>query len=110
MSDLKPCPFCGGKAILLQSGFVFQVQCGSCGASGRNDDKTTSVAHWNTRTELERECIWTRVNNSNHCWDEYDAWSTSCGEDYAIEEEWDDKVPNYCNNCGGKAKKALNGG
>jgi Lar family restriction alleviation protein len=57
MSDLKPCPFCGGKAILLQSGFVFQVQCGSCGASGRNDDKTTSVAHWNTRTEEQLDAV-----------------------------------------------------
>ena len=63
----------------------------------------------NTRlqAQLERECIWTRVNNSYHCWDGCDAWSTSCGEDYAIEEEWDDKVPNFCNNCGGKAKQAL---
>ena len=57
--------------------------------------------------QVDRECVWTRVNNSYSCWDEYDAWSTSCGEDYAIEEEWDDKVPNFCGNCGGKAKEAL---
>ena len=56
---------------------------------------------------LERTCTWKRVNNSYHCWDEYDAWSTSCGKDYAIEEEWDDKIPNYCNNCGGKAQQAM---
>jgi hypothetical protein len=59
------------------------------------------------KAQLDRECIWTRVNNSYHCWDVYDAWSTSCGEDYAIEEEWDDKVPNFCNNCGGKAVEAI---
>lgn len=65
-------------------------------------DKVTEL-----ETQLERKCIWTRVNNSHHCWDKYDAWSTSCGEDFAIEEEWDDKVPNFCNNCGGKAIEAI---
>ena len=52
--------------------------------------------------QVDRECVWTRVNNSYSCWDEYDAWSTSCGEDYAIEEEWHDKITPYCSNCGGK--------
>ena len=54
------------------------------------------------QSQVDRECVWTRVNNSYSCWDEYDAWSTSCGEDYAIEEEWHDKITPYCSNCGGK--------
>jgi len=54
------------------------------------------------QAQVDRECVWTRVNNSYSCWDEYDAWSTSCGEDYAIEEEWHDKITPYCSNCGGK--------
>ena len=58
--------------------------------------------------QLDRVCLWKRQKLGTD-WDEYDSWGTSCGEDYAIEEEWDDKVPNFCNNCGGKAKAAIKG-
>ena len=57
--------------------------------------------------QRDRVCLWKRQKLGTDCWDEYDSWGTSCGEDYAIEEEWDDKVPNFCNNCGGKAKAAI---
>ena len=56
--------------------------------------------------QVERECIWTRAKLGTD-WDEYDSWSTSCGEDFAITEEWHDKPTKFCSNCGGKTKEAL---
>ena len=48
------------------------------------------------------ECEWVKACNSYDPWDEYDSWGTSCGEDFAIVEEWHDKITPYCSNCGGK--------
>ena len=44
MSDLKPCPFCGGEAY--QTCIVGTVKCLQCGAS-------TIVDNWNTRATPE---------------------------------------------------------
>ena len=52
--------------------------------------------------ELVRECLWHKQNIGG--WDEYDSWGTSCGEDFAIVEEWHEQLPNYCNHCGGKIR------
>ena len=64
MSDvLKPCPFCGGEAKLLNAmvGFIdWEASCENCGFSGPNfgamedhgsvvDYKDESTTHWNTR-------------------------------------------------------------
>ena len=51
---------------------------------------------------LNRKCVWKRHKLGTD-WDEYDSWGTSCGEDYAIVEEWDDTPPPFCGHCGGKA-------
>ena len=63
--NLKPCPFCGGKAVLKQdSGFdygsyIYWVECSGCGASSpRESSSPTSTgvvaavlvaANWNGR-------------------------------------------------------------
>ena len=51
--------------------------------------------------QINRECKWQKQNLGTG-W-EYDSWATSCGEDYAILEEWDETPPPYCGHCGGKA-------
>ena len=51
--------------------------------------------------QVDRTCKWKRQKLGTD-WDEYDSWGTSCGEDFAIVEEWHDKITPYCSNCGGK--------
>ena len=53
------------------------------------------------KAQVNRECKWQKQAIGAQ-W-EYDSWATSCGEDYAIMEEWDETPPPYCNHCGGKA-------
>ena len=57
MSELKPCPFCGGqaKAFYCEESGTFDVQCQACGAipyigyrrSGMSPDKV--IEAWNRR-------------------------------------------------------------
>jgi len=56
--------------------------------------------------ETEKTCTWKRQKLGMD-WDEYDSWATSCGEDFAITEEWHEKPTKYCSNCGGKTIEAL---
>ena len=51
--------------------------------------------------QVDRTCTWKRQKLGTD-WDEYDSWGTSCGEDFAIVEEWHDRITPYCSNCGGK--------
>ena len=57
MEKLKPCPYCGGDAVLYNTNTVF-VECKSCHASGPYM-KTTQydVAAWNS---LLRTLSWTK--------------------------------------------------
>ena len=50
--------------------------------------------------QINRECKWQKQAIGSYA--EYDSWATSCGEDYAIMEEWDETPPPYCGHCGGK--------
>ena len=50
--------------------------------------------------QVNRECKWQKQAIGAYA--EYDSWATSCGEDYAIMEEWDETPPPYCGHCGGK--------
>jgi Lar family restriction alleviation protein len=46
---LKPCPFCGDRAQLVQSG-TFRVECPDCGAIGPPaPNSERAVARWNRR-------------------------------------------------------------
>ena len=50
--ELKPCPFCGGKALYATDCHIWAVICESCGARTnvyRNDDDAKEA--WNRRTE-----------------------------------------------------------
>lgn len=77
MAELKPCPFCGGKAIFKSTaiakggdsvGYDFEVVCGACGATRREArgtayiklqyDGTTTVTNGKSLEVAERE--WNR--------------------------------------------------
>lgn len=48
---MKPCPFCGGKAKLMNMGFPHWVCCENCGAKvhGRTFYEKDSIEAWNRR-------------------------------------------------------------
>ena len=57
MAELKPCPFCGGRAVLNGGekiseggGDYWWVQCHECFASTHgNADRETAIEAWNRR-------------------------------------------------------------
>ena len=60
MSDLKPCPFCGGEAELkrvertILGTEYFSVICTTCHCqTAGNQDVEKSIAVWNTRKPME---------------------------------------------------------
>ena len=63
MDKLKPCPFCGGEAVLIEDkdtqGTLYQIRCNNpdcwIGAyTSFYSDKSTTITAWNTRTPKER--------------------------------------------------------
>ncbi|MDP4117694.1 MAG: Lar family restriction alleviation protein [Bacillota bacterium] len=59
MSELKACPFCGGKArIMLEEedrldDFFHNVYCTNCGATVWAPSEKDAIAAWSRRTEGE---------------------------------------------------------
>ena len=55
MAELKPCPFCGGRASLVQKGGSFFVKCNRCpgavvtGCIHQSKEEATKA--WNRRAE-----------------------------------------------------------
>lgn len=118
MSELLPCPFCGGEAEL--TGFKapeFWVWCPSCKAStDAHTCKGGAIAAWNTRAqtvfgmtldevrqmmkrdaERERTC---HAIDKGDCLDGSDCPAWECSECGAVQP--DDFTAYYCPNCGAK--------
>ena len=65
MSDLKPCPFCGGSdnypaRLIMQevawASPVYSIECENCGALGGVDsNEEAAIKAWNTRTGEDDE-------------------------------------------------------
>ena len=57
MDELKPCPFCGGEAVMDSDGYyrkTFWVSCTYCGCSTQSFwTEKESVEAWNKRQEVE---------------------------------------------------------
>ncbi len=54
MTDLKPCPFCGGKAVVEPEGFIvcgYWVKCSKCGIEQNTPYEMAdeAIAAWNRR-------------------------------------------------------------
>ena len=54
-SELKPCPFCGGKEVLWQNNYQpYSVFCRDCHATIESKgDKLLCLAKWNRRVSRE---------------------------------------------------------
>lgn len=98
MSELKPCPFCGGDAKVVGCGNGMRAfECLRCGASTACTFKTDgSMRLWNARAERTCEVEGSYTDN----W-EYQTWGfeLSCGHDVSMLVN---EPPNYCPNCGAK--------
>lgn len=67
MTDIKPCPFCGGEAIHVIEGSTFRwrlVECGNCGArSGEVRAQTLGEGtpkEWETQARVDAIFEWNR--------------------------------------------------
>lgn len=108
MTELLPCPFCGGEATVERmghNGYYFVACAGlNCCDSALADTEAEAITAWNTRAE--RTC-----KNVNEWRDENyvlhrDARIFKCSEcgfkadDFYGDDE--QSFPNYCPNCGAK--------
>ena len=98
MSELKPCPFCGGEAEL--HGFhdlYWVVECVRCYASANDcDTEQDAIEAWNTR--VERTCRVTRASRKYVLSDGTELFDDGCSECNGYLQADD----NYCPNCGAR--------
>lgn len=101
IEGLKPCPFCGGEALMhteLWKGkpFAYYVMCMDCSAAHPySETKEEAVTLWNRRNS-EKKGIWLENTDGTHfcsnC--QKNAHSLRIGSFF---REW---LDNYCHNCG----------
>ena len=97
MVELKPCPFCGGEARILEgfSGMpVFWPECTKCAASfkGYFEIKESAIREWNTRAERTCRNIAANKDEQFLCSEcRYELWTGLDGN-----------VFRYCSRCGAK--------
>ena len=53
--ELKPCPFCGSKKIVVKNGkYAWWVKCDDCGTEGAIKlKKAVAIEAWNRRADNE---------------------------------------------------------
>lgn len=58
MAELKPCPFCGGKAEMEDVGRLYFVRCRRCGVNQDHlyHSKQAAVKAWNRRAYICPVC------------------------------------------------------
>lgn len=62
MDELKPCPFCGGKATIFSVEYWCMVECTECGARSKNfaafsttEAEQQAKKFWNRRVENDKQ-------------------------------------------------------
>ena len=80
MTELKPCPFCGEKPIVIddENSLRFIVECETCGACA-------AITAWNTRAKpVEPICIPRSQVDDNTVWVDVEKLICTCGK--AVDE------------------------
>ena len=115
MSELKPCPFCGGDAMMVHPsnadhfGYVHSsVRCKTRGCRGSEfelwrgtDDE--AIAAWNTRAERTCENVKGDDCLSFECSQCHEGFST---DPTASASGWDTRGFRYCPHCGARVVKS----
>lgn len=100
MRELKPCPFCGGKAVVraLTISRSFVVFCEDCpiGFLVPYDSEEEAVDAWNTRAE--RTCHVVKNSRKYVLSDGTELFDDGC----SICNGYIGAGENYCSNCGAK--------
>ena len=112
MSELKPCPFCGGENLIgyypldhdLERGCVveqsntYQIDCQDCDCCFMFEEKAEeeAISAWNRRAERTCHNV---MGSPKTCafWPIPRFKCSLCGVEYTLTE-----YPNYCPNCGAK--------
>lgn len=104
MNELKPCPFCGGKAIVEghHNRFVewYLCSCPECHVSQAGNEygfKFGAIEAWNRRTENVAPVV-------NWRWVTHYQSGTPVAEGYVSTccDMWNNRKSPYCPNCGAK--------
>lgn len=99
MSELKPCPFCGGEAVVTLAG----VSCSRCQGTmvvDLNATEQDAIDAWNTRAE--RTCEQVDVTEMYKPYTTHMTKCSECGGVLAVDEM---PAPNYCPICGAKVER-----
>lgn len=105
MSDLKPCPFCGGEATVRSSGYLYRAVCDTCGSEGSYATKDIKAAKaWNTR-HVET-CTIGDYKDSDYGYTHTAMWNDEWFMPSGICSGCGEYIPvmNYCPSCGRKVE------
>lgn len=90
--SLKPCPFCGGKPVLLKHNDedYYKVFCECCGArqwTFANRTDRDAIKNWNTRKPMDNilEKLEEKKNESLQLWKQYQL-KDDAGKMFAFDE------------------------